>query len=390
MSSQPKVLFDATSAPVNRGGVGRYIDNLVSALDAQRTDLAVVCQSRDEALFRRIGPDCEIVALPDRLERYSLRLAWEQTGLPVLAHRLGVDVVHSPHYTIPLATTAATVVNLYDATFFTDRALHAGGNAGLKGQFLRSWTRIALRRATLCLVPSQASIEELVRVAGADRSKLVLAHLGADPSVFHPPDREAVAAVSARLGLGGRSWVAFLGTHEPRKNIPALIEGFVAATRNRPDPPALVLAGTSGWDQRIGPALAALPPGVTVIRAGYLPLELLAGFLGGALVVAYPSLGEGFGIPVLEAMACGSAVLTTRRLALPEVGGDAVAYSDTSAAGIGETLGRLLDHPEERAALGAAALKRAASFSWETSARIHREAYERAMASRRSRSSSPV
>lgn len=382
MPNQPRVLLDATSAPVNRGGVGRYIDNLVPSLDTLGADLAVVCQARDEALFRRVGPHSEVVALPAQLERTSLRLAWEQTGLPMLARRLRADVVHSPHYSLPLVATAATVVNLYDATFFTDRAWHTGANAGVKGQYLRSWTRIALRRATLCLVSSQSTLDELVRVAAAPRAKLVLAHLGADPTVFHPPSANQVAAVADRLGLGSRSWVAFLGTHEPRKNIPALIEGFVAATRGRADPPALVLAGTAGWDDRIEPALAALPPAVTVIRAGYLPLELLAGFLGGALVVAYPSLGEGFGVPVLEAMACGAAVLTTRRLALPEVGGDAVAYSDTSAAGIAGTLRRLLDHPEERAALGAAALRRAATFSWEASARIHQDTYLRAAAIR--------
>ena len=107
-----------------------------------------------------------------------------------------------------------------------------------------------------------------------------------------------------------------------------------------------MLAGSPGWDSAVEPAVAAVPAGMTVLRPGHLPVELLPGLLGGAQVVAYPSLGEGFGLPVLEAMACGAAVLTTRKLSLPEVGGDAVAYTGTGAGDIAAALSDLLDHPE--------------------------------------------
>ena len=133
-------------------------------------------------------------------------------------------------------------------------------------------------------------------------------------------------------------------------------------------------------------ALAAVPHRVRVIRAGYLPLGELSGFLGGATVVAYPSLGEGFGLPVLEAMAAGAAVLTTRRLAIPEVGGDAVAYCGTEAEDIAAGLLELLDDPARRAELSAAAQRRAKEFSWAASAVLHRQAYSNAVvAHRRSR-----
>ena len=128
------------------------------------------------------------------------------------------------------------------------------------------------------------------------------------------------------------------------------------------------------------PAVAAVPDGMTVLRPGHLPVDLLPGLLGGALVVAYPSLGEGFGLPVLEAMACGAAVLTTRKLSLPEVGGDAVAYTGTGAGDIAAALSDLLDHPEQRAELAAAAVQRAAGFTWAASAAAHQEAYDRAAA----------
>jgi glycosyltransferase involved in cell wall biosynthesis len=166
---------------------------------------------------------------------------------------------------------------------------------------------------------------------------------------------------------------------EPRKNVPALVRGWVAACAGRARPPALVLAGGAGWDDQLDAALAAVPAPLRVIRPGYLPLAQLPALLGGATVVAYPSLGEGFGLPVLEAMACGAAVLTTPRLALPEVGGDAVAYTETDADAIAATLRSLLDDEARRRELGAAGVRRAAQFSWAACASKHVLAYEQAM-----------
>ena len=104
---------------------------------------------------------------------------------------------------------------------------------------------------------------------------------------------------------------------EPRKNVPNLIRGWVEAVTWRDDPPALVLAGGSGWDDDVDAAIAEVPSHLRVVRPGYLRFADLPGFLGGATVVAFPSHGEGFGLPVLEAMACGTPVLTTQRLSLP-------------------------------------------------------------------------
>jgi glycosyltransferase involved in cell wall biosynthesis len=141
------------------------------------------------------------------------------------------------------------------------------------------------------------------------------------------------------------------------------------------DPPALVLAGGRGWDEEIERAAAEVPAGLTLLRPGYLPLELLSGLLGDAELVAYPSLGEGFGLPVLEAMACGAPVLTTRRLSLPEVGGDAVAYTEPDPEAIASALRELLGSPARRAELGLAARERAAQFDWRACARAHLRSY---------------
>jgi len=372
---EPRVLIDATAVPADRGGVGRYVDSLVFALDSDGAEITVACQPRDVELYGRLAPHSRVVPTSESNATRTARLTWEQTTLPRLVKRLGVDVLHSPHYTTALANPAASVVTLHDATFFTDAVLHHS----IKARFFRAWTRTALARASLCVVPSVATAAELARVAKADPRRLEIIQHGVDSERFHAPTAEEVAAARSLVGLrADEPYVAFLGALEPRKNVPALIRGFAAACRGREEPPALVLAGQPGWDRQVERALDDVPHRLRVIRAGYLPFEHLAGFLGGSELVAYPSLGEGFGLPVLEAMACGACVLTTRRLALPEVGGDAVAYCGVGAGDIAAALSELLDDPGLRAGLAAAAQRRAKEFSWLTSAEGHRAAYERA------------
>ncbi|MGQ0718770.1 MAG: glycosyltransferase family 4 protein [Pseudonocardiales bacterium] len=375
------MLIDATAVPADRGGVGRYVDCLITALEADGATPLVLCQPRDAELYAGLAPHADVLPAPEQVATRTGRLTWEQTTLPWLAGRLRADVLHCPHYTMPLVriTGLATVVTLHDATFFTDPGLHSP----VKARFFRAWTRTSLRRATGCVVPSESAARELGRVAGADRRVLHVVHHGVDTDRFHLPSPDEVAAVRSRLGLGRNRYVAFLGALEPRKNVPALIRGFARAHQvlaSRPDPPVLVLAGQPGWDSEVERALAAVPHRVRVIRAGYLPLSELSGFLGGAAMVAYPSLGEGFGLPVLEAMAAGAAVLTTRRLAIPEVGGDAVAYCGTEAEDIAAGILELLDDPARRAELSAAAQRRAKEFSWVASAVAHRHAYAHAAA----------
>jgi glycosyltransferase involved in cell wall biosynthesis len=200
-----------------------------------------------------------------------------------------------------------------------------------------------------------------------------------DRDIFHVPTEQERQLVQARLGLHGTPYVAFLGMLEPRKNVPSLVRGWVKAVEHRESPPALVLAGGSGWDDEIDQAITQVPSHLRVLRPGYLKFSDLRGFLGGATVVAYPSHGEGFGLPVLEAMACGAAVLTTQRLSLPEVGGDAVAYTEGDPDSIAVALARLLDDPEERRRLGEAAVKRAAEFTWAASAEAHLASFARAL-----------
>jgi glycosyltransferase involved in cell wall biosynthesis len=357
--------------------VGRYVDGLIGALSKTDADIAIVCQRADAERYGRMDDRAEVVPGPAAISHRPARLAWEQTGLPLVAQQVNADVVHSPHYTMPLRAGRPVVVTIHDATFFTEPDLHTS----VKGTFFRSATRTALRRAARVITPSKATREELMRVLDADGTKIDVAYHGVDQTTFHVPSEAERDRVQARLGLNGQPYIAFLSTLEPRKNVPGLVRGWVQACADREDAPALVLAGGAGWDDQIDGAIAEVPSHLRVLRPGYLRFTDLPGFLGGAMVVAYPSHGEGFGLPVLEAMACAAPVLTTPRLSLPEVGGDAVAYTEPDPDSIAAALTALLDDPARRAQLAESGHQRSLEFTWEASAEAHLAAYARAFSS---------
>lgn len=366
-----RLLIDATALPADKGGVGRYVEGLLGALNELAPGSVVACQSRDANEYRAAYPQLRIETIDARLGKRLLRLIWEQVGLPRLARRVGASAVLSPHYTMPVFGRFRRIVTLHDATFFSDPSLHLR----LKAVFFRAWSRFALRHADAVIVPSTATAHELERFVPRRSADLHVAHHGVDFDVFHQPTDGEVAAMRRDLGLGDRPYVAFLGTLEPRKNVPSLVEAMPLVTqRLGSDAPMLLLAGGTGWDDAIEDAIARVASTATVVRPGYLPLQSLRSFLGGAVAFVYPSLGEGFGLPVVEAMASGAFVITTRRLALPEVGGDAVDYTEVDAETIAERIIAAAVDEDANRRLRAAATVRAREFTWAASARIHLDA----------------
>ncbi len=370
MNNQPHVFVDATAIPANRGGVGRYLEYLLPALVSEVGRLTIVVQPRDEEWMRAQVPGASIVASAAAGRSRPLRLIWEQFGLPRLARRHGADVIFSPHYTMPLLAGMPVVVTLHDATFFSHPELHSR----LKAMFFRFWIRRSVRSASACIVPSEATRSEVVRFAGAHGREIAVAYHGVDTVAFHVPSA-AESATAAEL-VGSPHWIAFLGTLEPRKNVGNLVRAFGslavrADVRDRYPDLVLALAGGKGWDAELDGIIAESPARDKILSLGFVPNDALAGLLGGAVATAYPSLGEGFGLPVLEAMACGSPVLTTRLLSLPEVGGTVAVYSEPDADSIATVLGELVTNEAERATRSKQGIERARKFSWSASAQAH-------------------
>ncbi len=337
----PRVLVDAAAVPADRGALIRYVDGLVRALDRAGADLAVACQRADAERYTAIAPSARIMPGPVSLTNRSARLAWEQTGLPLLARQVGADVIHAPYYSIPLPPGVRTVVD-GARRHLVHRARAAQPRQGDVLPLGHPHRRPPRQPGDRAVQGDQGRAG-----AGAGRrpTRIDVAYHGVDQEQFHPPSETEMPA----------------GGPPVRPARPALRRlprrAGSAQERPKPDPRlgrAVERAGRAARagarrrrrDDEVDAACAEVRATVKVVRPGYLRAPDLPGFLGGALVVALPSRGEGFGLPVLEAMACGAPVLTTHRTSLPEVGGDAVAYTEPDADSIAHRAGPLLAAPD--------------------------------------------
>ncbi|WP_282851823.1 glycosyltransferase [Gulosibacter sediminis] len=366
------LVLDFTSLPPQLGGVGRYLEGLATGLaelDATGQSVARTYLVKPEHVehFRALDAAAGIQAVPEWVGKRGLRFVWEQTRLPRVVRALGGTALLSPHYTFPLSARGIRrLVTVHDATFFSDPEAHSS----LKRRFFIEWIKRGVRADVQLIAPSAATAAEVVRYAGEPRREIIVAHHGVNLEVFHRPSEAELAAFRAEYGV--ERWVAFLGTIEPRKRVGELI----SAHASLPDAPPLLISGQRGWDADAAAKLDAAKADASsrIRELGYLPLEQLRVLLGGADAFVYASIAEGFGLPVLEAMASGAPVITTKLSALPEVGGDAVKYCEPTAASIAAALGELLADAPVRAALSTAGAERAATFTWRRCASIHLDA----------------
>ena len=366
LSKRPVVLLDATSVPAKRGGVGRMIESILPPLsESPKFELHVVCKAEHA---REFSASCRNVHIaPPQTSSTVRRLLWEQTALPQLAKRIHAATVFSPHYTFPLTGKFSRVVMLHDLTFFSLPKVHIP----LKKIFFRWWIlRVARNPRVNVVAPSSATASEFLKLAPGSESRTTVAPLGYDQKTFFPPSAAEIQEFSKKHELNSKKWVAFLGTLEPRKNVPALVKAFASSNQVNSGEYALLISGSPGWDTEVGPAVsAARDEGADIRLLGYLPLSELHVLLGGAELVVYPSLGEGFGLPVLEAMACGSPVLTSAVLSLPEVGGSAAHYCGTTENEIRDAIDKILSRPgTDRQVDTDAGLAQAGKFKWDKTA----------------------
>jgi glycosyltransferase involved in cell wall biosynthesis len=312
------------------------------------------------------------------------QLRWAPIGLPDPVWHVAAAMRASSRCDVFLSTNSyltawmlrvPCAVLVHDLVAFLPNARPQKGAARIE----RATIRPAIRRARRLICNSRCTEADLVRLFPRAVGRTVVVPFAADRGFHEPGTRDRLAAVARRHGVEPGRYVMATGTLEPRKNLPRLIRAHarLPAELRRVHP--LLIVGPHGWEER--EILSAVASGDHVRLAGYVPDEDLAALYAASAVFCYPSLYEGFGLPVLEAMAAGAAVVTSKVSSLPEVGGDAVLYVDPEdEAAIGAALERLLSSPDERRELAERGRRRAAEFSWERTTRALLEELERAAA----------
>jgi glycosyltransferase involved in cell wall biosynthesis len=356
-----KVALMGRSLRGQMSGVVRYTDQLVRALAPRLGgNLNVFVTRADDGLddlpVRRIRA-------PFRTPNEYARAFWEQTYVPLEVRRLDPDVYHSPNYILPAATRCPSIVTIHDVAFL-DRSVHR-----LRSHlYLTACSLIALRKAARVVCVSNYTAEQLKARFGWVRDKVRVIGEGVDDH-FAPCDAVSIEAFRRNHGVSA-PYLVFVGTLEPRKNLTRLLRAFELAVTRHHLPHDLVIVGAPGW--KTGPVRAAYDRSSVRDRirfVGYVAdLELPAAY-SGADALAYPSLHEGFGLPPLEAMACGTPVITSNTTALAEVAGPAAVTVDpTDVDALSDAIASVLSDDVQRRRLRDRGLRHVTQFRWDATA----------------------
>jgi len=367
-----RVTLDVAAVPAKPAGAGRYIVEVARRLPALATTTLVTRRS-DVARWREWSPDATLAPLaPDQRVARLLHEGW-QLGRSDVAR--ASDVWHSPHYTMPHRGSTPTVVTVHDLTFFTHPRWHERSKVVV---FQRA-IRYAAAHASAIISVSQFTADLFTELFSTHPPVVVAPH-GVDLDRFSLSGPTDDALLRAAGLDASRPFVLFVGTIEPRKGLDVLLAAFAALASSHPDL-ELWIAGQAGWGESpLDDAVATPGARERVRRLGYVDDAVLPALLRRAAVVAYPSRGEGFGLPVLEALACGAPVVTSRATVMEEVAGDAALYAgvgdvDELAAQIDVALALTSDERRVRQRL---ARERAELFTWDRSLAQHLVAYHQA------------
>jgi glycosyltransferase involved in cell wall biosynthesis len=339
-----RIGIDARLTYYRTGGISTYIRRLIGALEKVDTENHyTVFHSRKahESLVKNFDRASLWTPCHHRLERVALS---------VELMRFRLDILHSPDFIPPLRGARKHIITVHDLNFLHyPQFLTAESHRYYNGQIA-----LAVKHANHILADSTATRNDLMKMLNVPTEKITVHMLGVDEQ-FKPLPAETLARYRQQLELPD-TYILFLGTFEPRKNIVGLLEAYQLLLNRMPDAPKLVLAGNHGWlfDE-------------TVARIGQMNM---------ATVLALPSFYEGFGFPALEAMACGTVPIVSNRSSLPEVVGEVGLQIDPDdPSALAEALYYTLTNPEWRKTMRSAGLARAATFTWERTAKIVQSVY---------------
>jgi glycosyltransferase involved in cell wall biosynthesis len=351
-------------------GIGTYIRNVLQGLARidHDTEYVILCRPQDVDLVTALGPNFR--AVPETARPYSLA---EQVHVPLALVRERAHLLHEPHYVLPVATRCHSVVTIHDC-------IHLMFPQYLPGRLAHLYARASMWRAAKhadrIMTVSEASKRDILRFFDVPPEKVTVIYNAIDERFLAPADEERMELVRQRYQLD-YPFVLYAGNVKPHKNLERLLDAFARVRAAGLDDLRLVI---------IGDELSRYPPLRQAVHRhrlekyvrffGFQPYETLAAFYRLARVFAFPSLYEGFGLPPLEAMACGTPVVTSNVSSLPEVAGGAALLVDPhDTESIADGLLRAVTDTELRAQLTEKGRARARQFSWAQSVEAIRRIY---------------
>jgi glycosyltransferase involved in cell wall biosynthesis len=361
--------LEASSLHGWKSGVGYYTENLLSSVMRMSPEHEyILFSNRDmRASWQPLGR--EVVYSQGF---FPVRSVWMQTVLPGTLRKAGPELCHFTNYLAPLTLRCPYVVTIHDMTLFITPRLHNFKKIVLD----RTLIPHVARRADAIITVSNSARDDIVRHLRVPRKKIKVISNAISPA-FRPVTGEArLEAIRQKYGIRG-PYILYVGTIEPRKNIARLIQAFAQLKAIRL-PHKLLIVGQPGWHcAPIYGEVERLGLQSEVIFTGYVPFEDLPALYSAAESMAFPSVYEGFGLPVAEAMACGTPVVTSNSSALAEVAGDnALLVNPLSVSEISHALTRLHQDPDLRRELSRRGISRAAEFTWDRLARSTLDLYE--------------
>ncbi len=387
-----KIAFDCSLVPGQRGGIGQYSLNLARALSRVDKVNDYTLYVLMTAARRARGGDKDLglpeggnfrvlvktIPFPYQLFRYMRVPGMSRAFREYMLGDVDAQVVHSNTFCVPRFRDKSrkVVVTIYDASVATHPECHRRANvmhclAGIKD---------AVKYADAIIAISKHTRDDLVRLFNAPPGLITVTHLAAGQE-YHPVrDAGKLKAARKKYGLPEGGYVLFVGSLEPRKNVRTLLEAYAGIKESFKRDFPLVIAGGKGWmNSDIPGVVKDLKIEKHARFAGYIDSPDIAAVYSGASVFVYPSLYEGFGLPILEAMGCGTPVITSNTSSMPEVAGDAaVLVTPTDADALGGALEAVLGNDDARAEMGRKGLERAKMFSWEKCAKETLEVYRKA------------
>jgi glycosyltransferase involved in cell wall biosynthesis len=370
------IYIDISAAVHGRAGLGRYAESLARALVQEDPKQFAFFYNRD----RGTSPLAGLENVPTRTVRAGYKpwrmAVWLGQFLGLGFERLvpEAELYHATEHLLLPLKRVPTVLTVHDLIYH----LFPEHHKPLNYWFLNRAMPLFVQRAKAVIAVSESTKQDLIRCYSVHPDKITVVHEAAAPH-FRPASPEAIAAVRARYGLP-EGFILTVGTIEPRKNLSRLLDAL-QQLRQEGDDARLVVVGSKGWlYQGFFGHLEELQLGDAVLLPGYVPDADLPAVYSAAKVFVLPSLYEGFGLSVLEAMACGTAVVCSRASSLPEVGGDAARYFDpTDVEEMAEAIGAVWRDEALRMEMGRRGLAQAARFSWARAAEETMAVYQRAM-----------